>query len=154
VEAAFDSKRGADDRIRDPTRAPTETTPALLAPFCSSPPRTALSAEQVQQFLLHLLRERKLARYCVNRYVCAFRFFYGTVLGHDGDALRNRPVPAPFSPVSMPPLPGGLPLERSGAKVRILPFRQKIDPGNTGRRRSGSPCPSQRFEAGPCLSTR
>ena len=34
----------------------------------------ALSAEEVQQYLLHLLRERKLARASVNQYGCAYRF--------------------------------------------------------------------------------
>ena len=41
----------------------------------------SLTAEQVQQYLLHLVRERHLARASVNQYGCAFRFLYGTVLG-------------------------------------------------------------------------
>ncbi len=48
----------------------------------------ALSAEEVQQFLLYLLRERKLSRSTVNQYGCAFRFFYGTVLGLDAQAFH------------------------------------------------------------------
>lgn len=43
-----------------------------------------LSAEQVQQFQLHLLRDLKRSRSTVNQYGSAFRFFYGTVLGRDG----------------------------------------------------------------------
>ena len=39
-----------------------------------------LSAGEVQRYLLHLPRERKLARSRVNQYGCAFRFFYGTGL--------------------------------------------------------------------------
>jgi len=48
----------------------------------------ALSAEEVQQYLLHLLRERKLARASVNQYGCAYRFLYGTVLGLDSAAFQ------------------------------------------------------------------
>jgi integrase/recombinase XerD len=48
----------------------------------------ALSAEQVQAYLLHLLRDRQLARSSVNQYGCAYRFLYGTVLGLDGDAFQ------------------------------------------------------------------
>jgi len=48
----------------------------------------ALSAEEVQQYLLHLLRERKLSRSSVNQYGCAYRFLYGTVLALDGDAFQ------------------------------------------------------------------
>jgi len=43
-----------------------------------------LSAEEVQQYLLHLVRERHLARSSVNQYGCAFRFLYASVLGLDG----------------------------------------------------------------------
>ncbi len=53
------------------------------------------SAQQVQQYLLHLLRERKLARSSVNQYGCAYRFFYGTVLGWDGNAFQIPLAPAP-----------------------------------------------------------
>ncbi|MBN8508018.1 MAG: site-specific integrase [Burkholderiales bacterium] len=55
----------------------------------------ALSAEQVRQYLLHLLRERHLARSSLNQYGCAFRFFYGTVLGLDGDCFQIPLAPAP-----------------------------------------------------------
>jgi len=54
-----------------------------------------LSAEQVQQYLLHLLRERHLARSSVNQYGCAYRFLYGTVLGLDGQAFQIPLAPAP-----------------------------------------------------------
>ncbi len=47
-----------------------------------------LSAGQVQEYLLHLLRERRLSRSSVNQYGCAFRFLYGTVLGRDGDQFQ------------------------------------------------------------------
>jgi len=39
-----------------------------------------LNSEQVQAYLLHLARERKLARSSVNQAGCAFRFLYHTVL--------------------------------------------------------------------------
>jgi len=54
-----------------------------------------LSAEEVQRYLLHLLRERNLSRSSVNQYGCAFRFLYGTVLGLNGDAFQIPLAPAP-----------------------------------------------------------
>jgi integrase/recombinase XerD len=54
-----------------------------------------LSAQEVQQYLLHLLRERHLARSSVNQYGCAYRFLYGTVLGLDGGAFQIPLAPAP-----------------------------------------------------------
>ena len=47
-----------------------------------------LSAEEVQRYLLHLLRDRNLSRSSVNQYGCAFRFLYGTVLGLNGDSFQ------------------------------------------------------------------
>ena len=55
----------------------------------------ALSADEVQAYLLHLLRERKLARSSVNQYGCAYRFLYGTVLGLDGHVFQVPLAPAP-----------------------------------------------------------
>ena len=43
----------------------------------------ALSAEEVQGYLLYLLRDRQRSRSTVNQYGCAFRFLYGTVLGFE-----------------------------------------------------------------------
>ena len=54
-----------------------------------------LTSQEVQQYLLHLLRERKLARSSVNQYGCAYRFFYGTVLGLNGDTFQIPLAPAP-----------------------------------------------------------
>jgi integrase/recombinase XerD len=54
-----------------------------------------LSADQVQAYLLYLLRERKLARASINQYGCAFRFLYGTVLGLDGETFQIPLGPAP-----------------------------------------------------------
>ncbi len=54
-----------------------------------------LSAGEVQQYLLHLLRERRLSRSSVNQYGCAYRFFYGTVLERDGQAFQIPLAPAP-----------------------------------------------------------
>ena len=60
-----------------------------------------LSAEEVQQYLLHLLRERKLARSSVNLFGCAYRFLYGTVLGLDGGAFQ---IPLGAAPQQLPEL--------------------------------------------------
>jgi integrase/recombinase XerD len=82
--------RGLAERTQD---AYVEAVARLALHYRRSP--DALSAEQVQQYLLHLLRERKLARSSVNQYGCAFRFFYGTVLERDGDAFVIPLAPAP-----------------------------------------------------------
>ena len=58
-----------------------------------------LDAEQVQRYLLHLLRERRLSRSSVNVYGCAFRFLYGRVLGLDGQAFQ---IPLAAAPQRLP----------------------------------------------------
>ena len=59
----------------------------------------ALSAQEVQGYLLHLLRERQRSRSTVNQYGCAFRFLYGTVLGLDGEAFH---IPLGMAPQRLP----------------------------------------------------
>src|SRR5438067_8513762 len=54
-----------------------------------------LTADEVQHYLLYLLRERRLSRSSVNQYGCACRFLYGTVLGLNGDAFQIPLAPAP-----------------------------------------------------------
>ena len=54
-----------------------------------------LSADEVQAYLLHLLRDRHLARASVNLYGCAFRFLYRTVLALDGEVFQIPLGPAP-----------------------------------------------------------
>ena len=81
--------RGLSDRTSD---AYLYAVVRLARHYRRSP--DALSAEEVQQFLLHLLRERKLARSSVNQFGCAFRFLYGTVLGRDGAAFQIPLGPA------------------------------------------------------------
>ncbi len=51
---------------------------ALARHYRCSPEQ--LGSAQVQSYLVHLLRERKLARSSVNQAGCAFRFLYHTVL--------------------------------------------------------------------------
>jgi site-specific recombinase XerD len=58
-----------------------------------------LSAEQVQQYLLHLLRDLQRSRSTVNQYGCAFRFFFGTVLGVDGKQFH---IPLGIAPQRLP----------------------------------------------------
>ena len=58
-----------------------------------------LSAEQVQQYLLHLIGARQFARSSVNQYGCAFRFLYGTVLGLDGATFQ---IPLAAAPQRLP----------------------------------------------------
>lgn len=52
---------------------------AGLARHYGSSPET-LGPSQVEAYLLHLVRERRLARSSVNQAACAFRFLYETVL--------------------------------------------------------------------------
>ena len=63
-----------------------EAVSRLARHYARSP--ELLAAHEVQQYLLHLVRERHLARASVNQYGCAFRFLYGTVLGLDGHAFQ------------------------------------------------------------------
>ena len=66
-----------------------EAVAKLARHYRCSPDR--LSDGQVQQYLLHLVQARHLARSSVNQAGCAFRFFYGTVLGHDdGEPVTTR----------------------------------------------------------------
>jgi integrase/recombinase XerD len=58
-----------------------------------------LTADEVQHYLLHLLRERHLSRSSVNQYGCAYRFLYGTVLALDGDAFQ---IPLARAPQRLP----------------------------------------------------
>ena len=67
---------------------------ARLARHYRRSPET-LTADEVQRYLLHLLRQRKLSRSSVNQYACAFRFLYGSVLGLDGQAFQIPLAPAP-----------------------------------------------------------
>ena len=60
-----------------------------------------LTAQQVQDYMLHLHRERRLSFSSVNQAACAFKFFYGTVLGLD---LRQFDVPFARVPQQVPEL--------------------------------------------------
>ena len=74
-----------------------EAVSRLARHFGRSP--DTLSAEQVQQYLLHLLRERQRSRSTVNQYGCAFRFFFGTVLGFEGKEFH---IPLGIAPQRLP----------------------------------------------------
>ena len=58
-----------------------------------------LSADEVQQYLLHLVRERRLSRSSVNPYGCAFRFLYASVLGLDDEVFQ---IPLATAPQRLP----------------------------------------------------
>jgi integrase/recombinase XerD len=82
--------RGLADRTQ---QSYVEAVSRLARHYGRSPDK--LTAQEVQQYLLHLLRERHLARSSVNQYGCAYRFLYGTVLGLDGGAFQIPLAPAP-----------------------------------------------------------
>ena len=50
----------------------------------------ALTADEVQRYLLHLLRERQLSRSSVNQYGCAFRFSTAACSGSTAMPSRSR----------------------------------------------------------------
>lgn len=92
---------------------------ARLARHYDCSPDT-LKSEQVQQYLLHLLRDRKLARSSLNLYGCAFRFLYGTVLGMDG---RTFQIPLAPAPQRLPEILSRVELARLFAATRHLKSR-------------------------------
>ena len=67
--------RGFAPRTRE---AYCDAVIALAKHYERSP--DVLSAEQLQNYLLHLITEKKLAYASVNQAACAFRFIFGTVL--------------------------------------------------------------------------
>src|SRR3970040_347574 len=67
--------RGFAPRTRE---AYCDAVIALAKHYDRSP--DMLSAEQLQNYLLHLITEKKLAYASVNQAACAFRFIFGTVL--------------------------------------------------------------------------
>ncbi len=66
---------------------------AKLSRHCGKSPRL-IDSEECQRYLLHLIRERRLARASVNQASCAFRFFFGVVLGVDGTQFSIPLAPA------------------------------------------------------------
>ena len=58
-----------------------------------------LSGEQIEAYLVHLLRERQLTRSTVNQAGCAINFLFGKVLGHAELPYR---APLPRGPQRLP----------------------------------------------------
>ena len=92
----------------------------LARHYRRSPDR--LSAEEVQQYLLHLLRERQLARSSVNLFGCAYRFLYGTVLGLDGGAFQ---IPLGAAPQQLPELLSREEIARLSMSVKVAAMSAK-----------------------------
>ena len=86
--------RGLAPRTQE---AYTDAVSLLARHYARSPDK--LSAQQVQDFLLHRLRDLQRSRSTVNQYGCAFRFFYGTVLGLDGKEFN---IPLGRAPQLLP----------------------------------------------------
>jgi len=59
---------------------------ALARHYHRSP--ASLDAAEIQSYLLHLIKDKKLAYASVNQAVCAFRFLFDAVLGHQKLALE------------------------------------------------------------------
>lgn len=79
-----------------------------------------LTADEVQRYLLHLLREKHLSRSSVNQYASACRFLYGTVLGLDGNAFQ---IPLAAAPQQLPEILSREELARLFAVARHLKSR-------------------------------
>jgi site-specific recombinase XerD len=71
---------------------------AQLARYFDEDP-LLLTSEQVQSYLVHLVQERRLSRSTVNQAGCAFRFLYGTVLGHRAEEFT---IPLGRAPQRLP----------------------------------------------------
>jgi integrase/recombinase XerD len=71
---------------------------AALARYYGRSP-DGLDAAQIQAYLLHLIREKKLAYASVNQVVCAVRFLFDAVLGHKQLAVE---VPMAKVPKRLP----------------------------------------------------
>jgi len=73
-----------------------------LAKFYHKPP-DVLNEEEIRQFFLHLINERKLADRTVTVYLAAIRFFYKKTLNREWPVLaiikpkRRRPLPVVLS---------------------------------------------------------
>ena len=72
---------------------------ALAKHYRCSPDR--ISSIQVQDYLIYLIRERKLTTSTVNQAGSAFKFFYGTVLGLEGKEFE---IPFQRTPQALPEL--------------------------------------------------
>jgi site-specific recombinase XerD len=59
----------------------------------------ALSGGEIEAYLVHLLRERKLSRSTVNQAGCAINFLFGKVLGRNGSPCG---IPLPRGPQKLP----------------------------------------------------
>lgn len=74
------------------------TAVAGLAKYCHQSPAT-ITPEQIQDYVLHLLQERKLAIGSCHAIVTALRFFYTVTLGLDQSSV---PIPPIKSTSSLP----------------------------------------------------
>jgi site-specific recombinase XerD len=83
--------RGMSERTQ---QSYVEAVARLARHYHRSPEQ--LSAEDVQAYLLHLLRERHLSRSTLNQYGCAFRFLYRIVL-QSTDQFQIPLGPAPHA---------------------------------------------------------
>lgn len=93
---------------------------ALAKHYRCSP--DALSVEQIETYILHLLTERKLSWSTCNQAVCAFRFLYGVTLGRAAFALR---LPHGRTPQKQPEILSRVEVMRlisaaKGPRARIL----------------------------------
>ena len=69
-----------------------------LSRHCGKSP-DSISEEECQQYLLHLIRDRKLTHSTVNQASCALRFFFGVVLGRESARLN---IPMARAPQKLP----------------------------------------------------
>ncbi len=82
-----------------------------------------LSGEQIEAYLVHLLRERKLSRSTVNQAGCAINFLFRKVLGQEATAVR---IPLPRGPQRLPEILSREEIARLLACARHLKARTAL----------------------------
>jgi len=82
-----------------------------------------LSGGEIEAYLLHLLRERRLTRSTVNQAGCAINFLFGKVLGRDGSPCR---IPLPRGPQTLPEILSREEIARLLACARHLKARTAL----------------------------
>ena len=103
---------------------------ALARHYGRSP--DGLNTAEIQSYLLHLIREKKLAYASVNQAACAFRFLFDAVLGHKSLALE---IPMAKVPKRLPQILSREEVSRLFAAAVSLRARPHVSQGTPGQGR-------------------
>jgi len=111
---------------------------ALARHYDKSP--DGLDSAQIQNYLLHLIRKKKLAYASVNQAACAFRFLFDAVLGHKALALE---IPMAKVPKRLPQILSREEVRRLFAAARNLRSRTVLMTGYAAGLRAAELCALQ-----------